>query len=378
MEEDMIMHRAIRNGDEAAVIRLLEADPALLERWDGFGHRPLTLAASIRGIWAARLLIQKGANINGSTCDGGTALHQAARRDDEQMAILLLRHGAQANSTDDNHMTPLMLACRRNSVGVVKLLLQHTEGQGLEQRDRDGCTALFHAAKLARLEVIALLLNEGAHANAANRIGRTPLMAASTSTPLGVVHGTVGRQAVQMLSEQMKGQGLDERDCEGLTALHLAAGHGNMAAVRGLLLAGADPTITDRSGRSPHAFAQKVMDDGEYYEHAAKWQLTSCMAMLQASPNMCLADPNGWTASTTEKNIPDFTCVVDGLRCMAGVGSRAGASGHPVSSEESTQGAYHAARHAHLPSAHLPGGSSGGRACSASCGGGVAAVRGAA
>jgi ankyrin repeat protein len=254
------VHRAIRNGDEAEVIRLLEADPALLERWDGSGNRPLALAASIRRIRMARLLIQRGANINGSDFDGTTALHQAARRDDEEMVTLLLSHGARTSSTAYNELTPLMMACTANCVGVVKLLLQHPEGEGLEQRDLTGCTALSHAAFRCHPEVVALLLNERARTNSAGHNGRTPLMKAATIHS-GMVPERDSLRVVQMLLQQMKGQGLDERDCEGLTALHLAAGQGKETVIRCLLLAGADPTITDRWGRSPHAFAAKTMDE---------------------------------------------------------------------------------------------------------------------
>lgn len=81
------MHRAVSEGDEVEVIKLLRAGPARLEEWDHFGQRPLALAAARRGIRMVRLMTQRGANLNASNVNGTTVLHEAAHRDHEERGL---------------------------------------------------------------------------------------------------------------------------------------------------------------------------------------------------------------------------------------------------------------------------------------------------
>lgn len=58
----------------------------------------------------------------------------------------------------------------------------------------------------------------------------------------------------------MRGQGLDETDQSGRTALHYAMAQNtpdNVLALQTLLLAGANPTFVDEKGRTPRAKAEK-------------------------------------------------------------------------------------------------------------------------
>jgi hypothetical protein len=59
-----------------------------------------------------------------------------------------------------------------------------------------------------------------------------------------------------MLVQHIGTQGLQETDNQGRTILHRAVEKGHHEAVKILLLAGADPTITDNEGRTPRALAE--------------------------------------------------------------------------------------------------------------------------
>ena len=75
------------------------------------------------------------------------------------------------------------------------------------------------------------------------------------------LHDAAGRGDVaalqDLLSEESK---VDARDEEGRTALHRAAMAGDVLAAAALLDAGADPDLTDREGRSPLHYAVLACD----------------------------------------------------------------------------------------------------------------------
>lgn len=168
--------RNIKAGDEGTILQLLEADPALLEARDEMLNlTPLAMAAS-RGLpGLMRLLIQMGADVNALGFIGRTPLHYAAlRRDNEESVALLLTHGAQKTIRDQMHWTPFMMACLRGHLGSVRLLVHHMGGQGLDDKDLDGHTALHLASERGRKEVVTFLLLSGADPTILNNKGKTP------------------------------------------------------------------------------------------------------------------------------------------------------------------------------------------------------------
>jgi ankyrin repeat protein len=173
--------RAAEEGNEEEVIRLLDADPALLEVEDNDGVRPLAVAAWHGHLGLARLLIARGANINATGYDGFTALHYAAQDGHAEVLALLLDKGAHANIRDDIGMTPLMWACSEGHLGVVKMLVQYMEGQGLDERSNGGWTALHNAANRGHEEVVRFLLLAGADPTITDDEGRTPLAMAEAN-----------------------------------------------------------------------------------------------------------------------------------------------------------------------------------------------------
>jgi cytohesin len=166
--------RAAEEGNEEEVKRLLDTDPALLEREDVGENRPLVLAAHYGHLGVARLLIERGVNVNATGDNGNTALHDAADQGHAEVVALLLREGAHANSRSDEGVTPLMWACNSGHLGAVKVFVQHMEGQGLDDGDNHGWTALHYASFMGREEVVRFLLLAGADPTVTNNRGRTP------------------------------------------------------------------------------------------------------------------------------------------------------------------------------------------------------------
>jgi ankyrin repeat protein len=165
---------ALREGDEGTILSLVDADSTLLEMENYHGERPLAVAALYGQLGVARLLIERGANINATGAYGFTALHYAAEEAAEELAALLLRKGAHANTRNQYGVTPLMSACVNDNLGMVKMLVQHLGGQGLDDGDDDGWTALHYAAYWGLEEILRCLLLAGADPSITDNEGRTP------------------------------------------------------------------------------------------------------------------------------------------------------------------------------------------------------------
>lgn len=182
-------------------------------------RRPLIVAAEHGHLGVVRLLIEKGADPRATGVLGMTALRAAIQRGHDEVAAFLLSNGAEGHVTSVRDTTLLMDAASGGHLGAVKLLLHHTGGEGLEDQDDEGQTALSYAAQEGHEEVVDYLLSNEARADCRDELGVTPLLMAASHGYLGVVQTIVRHTGTQLL---------DDRDEEGLTALHHAAAMATM------------------------------------------------------------------------------------------------------------------------------------------------------
>ena len=90
------------------------------------GKTPLfRIKGTVGGKEVARLLIQKGADVNARDLSGATSLSWAALTDDYPMAQFLLQNGAHVNSKDNKGKTPLHWAILDNHKKMGDLLRQY-------------------------------------------------------------------------------------------------------------------------------------------------------------------------------------------------------------------------------------------------------------
>jgi ankyrin repeat protein len=249
------LHWAAKGGDEEVMTWLLSKG-AQADIGDTHGVTPFMEAAGNGHLGVVQLLLQHmGAHrVDETNAYGRTALQCAVLGGHEAVVTFLLSQGAQAINGDSYGITPLMSACDiMGHVGMVQKLVEHMEGQGLDQRDQQGKTALHWAVRDGHTEAAALLLKNGAGASVRDKYGMTPLMWAGEMGHLG---------ALQILLQEVGEQGLRQRHVAGNTALHWAARCDREEVLLALLLAGADPTIKDNKRRTPRALAEQD-EDGE-------------------------------------------------------------------------------------------------------------------
>lgn len=268
------LHFAADGGSEAILKMILAKGPAL-DHLDHLGRSPLR--HSVRFANLTRILLDHGAKPDLGDHQGLTPLMMAAMGGHSESVKLLLDHHADVNlrsvEADDLHsVTAVIVAVENDHPDIVKMLAD--AGANLSHKYGFGLTAL-HAASPAvagvllqyrkrldidasadlnvskwtplqwaiynhkSMELVKLLVNNGASLQALDHDG---------DTPLGVAVMYKNHEAVKTL--------LQEKDCDptiasrrGRSPLHHAAtGHENMEIFQLLVERGADVNQTSKSG----------------------------------------------------------------------------------------------------------------------------------
>jgi len=228
-QEVSLLCHAVSGGSIDAVKLLLERG-ASVERQSG---KLLNLAVVMNRVDLVKLLIEHGADVDRTRFLG--------RLDDAErpVADLLIAHGKRVPAW----MLPR--ACRpdvsSNEHHRVRVLLDY--GASPEDRGRYGLTALHYAVRGGKLPLIKLLLERGAHADALDENGLTPLLhlskTRSKADPVPVM---------ELLAAS--GANVNARDETQSTLLMYFARRGHVGAVRWLLAHGADRDARNRSGKT--------------------------------------------------------------------------------------------------------------------------------
>jgi len=199
--------RATKEGDLDTVDHLLEVGMVDVNFANQHGDTPLILACWYGHKYIAARLLDNGAMLDVTNCDGNCALNVAAYRGNAEAVEMLLRHKATVDMPD--HMTGKTALIKAAYVGhtptAINLLdakadVNHADSQGytslafatsfnheymlqvLLHSDADpnsqdvfGITPLIHAAARGRLETVQLLLQHGARPLLVDSEGKTAL-----------------------------------------------------------------------------------------------------------------------------------------------------------------------------------------------------------
>ena len=207
---------AIEKNDIKKIRKLLKSGINLNDHFNFYGNTPLSAALAITNYKIAKLLIDKGANVNKKTRTGGIPLlsvrdnnynliqlliengadrniiiegrgaklidilfHNLFREKDIKLAKYLIQKGADINSVISTGETSLHHSVKWNQPEMVQFLLENNAKINIQ--DKEGATPLFNAAKRSHLQFIELLLQKKADINIKTNKGETPLHAICTS-----------------------------------------------------------------------------------------------------------------------------------------------------------------------------------------------------
>jgi ankyrin repeat protein len=154
-----VIGAAFDSPDE--MIKLVRAEPHLLEARTGLGETPLHYLVVENQLRAVVLLVEVGASINTVRSVGGTPLSEAASLGYTEMVEFLLSRGAELR-LPQQHEPVLHEAVRSANPQVVKLIL--SAGAPIDEQGELNETALHLASESDdRLSVLEVLIEAGAN-----------------------------------------------------------------------------------------------------------------------------------------------------------------------------------------------------------------------
>ena len=243
---------AARDGNLEAVRALVEGGADVDQASGGDGTAPMVIAIANGQYTVARYLLDQGANPNAANIDGLTPLY----------ATVNMRHApvswAPNPLTDQEVVTSLELLRALVDRGadpnapVRRKLWFSPTSHDRSWVDPTGATPFWRAAQSSDVDAMRLLVAAGADATRPTTGGTTPLMVAAG---IGWV-GNFTQNAPGALMDAVRysvelGGDVNAVDARGFTALHGAAGRGDLEMVRYLVELGANVDAVNRDGNSP-------------------------------------------------------------------------------------------------------------------------------
>jgi ankyrin repeat protein len=147
------------NEDALEICKILIKRGAQVSAKSSNGSTALLEAARVGNVDVARTLIQVGmANISDADSDGNTALHIAALEGHLEICELLLDELANVEASGFDGQKPLHCAAQRDSVDICQLLVR--AGADVEGKDKHNKTPLHVAAECGSLEVCQYFIEE--------------------------------------------------------------------------------------------------------------------------------------------------------------------------------------------------------------------------
>lgn len=245
--EDSDFAREEGPGLSPLYLASLTGQSALVQHLLDGGHGPnekvranlvaLEAAVSDRHTSIIAQLLRASADVDSADQQGWTVLHTAAWLGHVAEMQLLVAAGSNPNLSDDVGSTPLMTAARHGCVEGCRVLL--AAGADIHKTTNRGYPALHLVAfeDDCYMDVARLLLDVGAHLNAAGEQGATPLGLAAQ------------KGHVDMLELFIDAGGdIHSLAANGATLLHDAAAGGSVSTARRLLKASLDINATATVG----------------------------------------------------------------------------------------------------------------------------------
>ena len=202
------------------------------------GYTALHKASSSNHAIVAKLLIDKGADIDRASNLGYAPVHMAASSGSKEVVEVLLEAKCRLNVQDSDGLTPLMRAIYAKRFEIALRLMNY--GADVSLCSTDGLHAMHLAAQLGNRDLIEKLLSLGVSPNAQRGNG------------VAALHISIRNHDIE-ISEVLLSNGAQVNivDCDEETPLHVAASENHFEAVELLLKHGADPSLKDYECKTP-------------------------------------------------------------------------------------------------------------------------------
>ena len=261
---------------------------------------PLHAAAASSHLSVVKLLLKRGADVNGQVEDGCTALNIAVAENCPDIVEFLLDYDADPNIAEP-YGGALHIAARRGHLHIATQLIESQATVDLQ--DRLGMTPLRDAAENGHVKVVEYLCTRGADINTQSSSGWTPLHGAAayghtetaacligegadvnlhTIEGMAALHTAIDNGHSEMASMLLRAGTTLNSANDGSTPLHLAARFGIPELIIPLIQAGADRDAQSHVGSTP-------------LHHAARHKHPKVVDLLLDCGAVFKADSEGWT-----------------------------------------------------------------------------------
>lgn len=260
IDEEALMHQAAYRG-YARVVRLLALYGGHIGLHNEEDLSPIEVAVYQGHAHVVAALIMLGVDLFDGE-DEGESLYGWASEEGSEALVALLDAGRWFQGEVRGNWGLLdrqgwtfahHLAAGNHVVAMEELLriegmdVDAPSGQNGEHTQVMAQAPLHLAAAAGNLNVVRLLLAEGAAVNGLDAMGRTPLYLAAGEGHVDVLLELLADGADANVRESERGYG----------PLHVAVARGHLGAFYELLGGGADETLTDSEGNAPHIIAQE-------------------------------------------------------------------------------------------------------------------------
>ncbi|MBN1610315.1 MAG: ankyrin repeat domain-containing protein [Polyangiaceae bacterium] len=240
--------KAAQRGTIVHVRRELCRRAAAIDQPDRRGNAPLHYAA-LRGQSAmVQLLLHARADVRLRNREGYSPLDLSVLEGHSRVVTLLLDAGSPVEGQRARGLSPLHLAAFAGHERIVALLLLRGADPHHRDEGRGGHTPLHYAAQEGHWRVVERLLESGARVN-------------STSggfTPLALAVGSERAAAVRTLLVHGADPNIRCPQDDHDTPLHMACvWNDSDRVIRSLLRCGANPRLRSRDGKTPAETAEE-------------------------------------------------------------------------------------------------------------------------
>jgi len=323
---------------QSSRVRSQERNDALLE------------AVESENIQMLETAINSGANVDVTNKTWATALMIASEKGNSAIVQRLIEAKANINLMDEKGTTALMRAAYRGSSGHLETMnMLIRAGARLDNKDRDGSTALINAVVGRNSSGLEILLKAQAEINIRDKAGNTPL--------INAIKDGFNEEIVRLLLQY--GAELNARNDHGASAIIIAAEYCNSHHVSTLAAAGANPNLKTNTGRTAlmslvaknHSSSHKtcaayedsvraVIEKGADVNARDNYGVTPLMLHTWAGGSSEIRDlllSNGALRSDIEQNENLIKAIKAGDSAKVSAALKAGASASTLSSPENEQ-----------------------------------------